>query len=254
MSNMSCETGRPPEEIHDISTLKSRVVERLRTAFQDKALNTFFLAVDGLPGTGKSTLVQQLVPAFAELDGIGHFPVSVDDFLATSRNSPRWQAIMETEDAKVFWEIFYVRRALEHLLSEIARSNGRAMSIQFPEEYTTRKSLPKIIEIPEGRKVVTVEGVNSSGVVRDLRIMVSVDPAIALLRAVGRDADKGKNAVEAYQHRLKEYRHMLPQMKRNQALADFIFVNGHDARSAVSTVSMAPQSADADTLPFISNS
>lgn len=254
---MSCETRRQPERIHDIATLQSRIVGQLIEAFREETLKTFFVAVDGLPGTGKSTVIRKLVPAFEELDGIGHFPVSVDDFIATDRESPLRRTMVETEDPEIFWRIFYMRKSLEYVLWKIALADGEALTVPISRKYDrpSGKVGPGVIKVPDGRKVVTMEGVNASEIMRDIfpeegkwpfaTVIVSVDPAIALLRAVERDVSAGRRgAADALNYRRKEYRHMIPRMEKNQARADFVFVNGHNARSAVSTVSVAPQIAD----------
>lgn len=240
---MSCEARQSPEEIHDLPTLQGRVVERLRRTLRDETLRAFFVAIDGLPGTGKSTVVRELAPALTQLDGLQHAPVSVDDFIATDRDSPLRHTMVKTPDPELFWRIFYSRRSLEYVLQTIASSNGDALAIPLTRKYDrpTGKVVLGDIKIPAGRKVVTVEGVNASQAVRSIfpengdeqpfvSIMVAVDPAIALRRAVERDVAAGRRtAEEAYDYREKEYRHMVPQMERNQALADFVFVNGHDA-------------------------
>lgn len=254
--NMPCEMRRPPETIHDMATLKSRVVDQLREAFKDEALHAFFVAVDGLPGTGKSTVVRELTPAFEELDGITHFPVSVDDFIPTARTDMLRTTMVETEDPEIFWRIFSLQHALQYVLWKTFINGDEQSEVPLNRKYdrASGQVSPGSVIIPPGRKVVTVEGVNASEIVRDLfpdsegwpftTVMVSVDPAIALLRAVERDVSAGRrSAVDAYDYRRKEYRHMMPQMEENQAKADFVFVNGHDARSAVTTSSIAPQMA-----------
>jgi uridine kinase len=249
---MPCETPRQPERIHDISLLKSKLIDRIRTGLRDSEFSAFFVAVDGLPGTGKSTVVQKLAPALEELDDIQHFPVSVDDFIATDRDSPLRRTMVETEDPEVFWRIFYLRGALEYVLWKTAVSDGEGRTIPLPRKYDrpSGRVLPGTIEITGCRKVVNVEGVNASEKVRCMftgegewpfaTVMVEVDPAIALLRAVDRDMEAGRrNGVESYRYRQREYRHMMPRIERNGALADFVYLNGHDRRGLASTPPVA---------------
>lgn len=224
------------EIIDDPHVLHERLAEYIGEWADRTHEGAFFLGIDGLPGTGKSTLASQIEPLIREVrSDIAPFRVSVDDFIATDRGSSKRQQMIETPDSEIFWRLFYTREALEQTLGTISGMDGESIRIEVERKYDrpSGQVKPGVIEVPPGRKVVIVEGVRSIDALRAapingtdprLGIMMSAEPNVSLAQSIERDVAAGRRtAEEALRYRTAEYRHMMPTLSRSIEHADIVY-------------------------------
>ena len=156
------------------------------------------------------------------MPGVSLYPVPVDAFIATARGSPLRSLMLESRE--LFWKLIYDRQSMIDVLKNIVRANGEKCSVPVSHHYNRSDGSvgPAIVHVPAGKKVVMVDGIDSTRILQTLeqiapcpqtRIMVLTPPHIALQRAAKRDAAQGRrNAQEALMIRAKEFQYLLPQI------------------------------------------
>lgn len=196
---------------------------------------TLLVSVDGLSGSGKSmcatniqTIVDQLGTAKLQL-------LPIDLFIATERDDPL--RVRMTESAELFWRFVYTRSEILSVIHRIVRAQGRGVTLPMEQLYDrpSGKLKPGSIEAPPGRKVILVDGIDSTRLLLALqeqgvdcpqyRILYYVRPEVALRRAVQRDTTQGRRTLEENrEYRVREYQYLVPQiLNENVKHADLIY-------------------------------
>ena len=185
-------------------------------------INTYLLSLDGLSGSGKSTLSQNISTTVSHMPGVSFYPVRVDGFIATARHSPLRLRMLESRE--LFWKLIYNRQSMIDMLIGIIQANGKACAVPVSHRYnrSTGSVGPAIVNIPAGRKIVVVDGIDSTRILQTLekvapcpqtRLLVLAPPNTALQRAATRDAKQGRRSVEeARMLRQKEFQYLVPQI------------------------------------------
>lgn len=229
------ESPRNVKVIDDIKTFEQEVADAIRKWHETTQKQNFYVAFDGLPGAGKTTLMERL-KNICQRAGIILHENGVDNFITTDRDDPLRRTM--TRDTAVFQQRYYSRASVRRLLKEIEKVNGQEKVIQFDELYdrSTGKVGEGSIKVPSGRKVVLLEGVNSIPLIREmeekhdaigLKVHVYAKPHEAMKRAITRDTRNGsRKADEAYQLRAAEYAHLIqPINERNPHMANIIYLH-----------------------------
>ncbi len=223
----------PPRVIPSFQLLVACVKNEVMRWSNDTGKNTIFISLDGLSGSGKTTLtraVQNVVSSWEAKVKIIEF--GVDDFINTDRSSILRQ--MKNTDPRIFWELFTSRMSLYAAVKGVSVSGGRAFNIGYERRYRREigKVVPDVIEIPGGRKIVFIDGVNSTSIVEELgegddhvnlKIMLATTPSESMRRAVNRDVKAGRKRKNVERNRPGEYKHMVPQILLNSLRADLIY-------------------------------
>ena len=223
----------PPKICVGFRQLIAAMHEKITTWLNGGEKNTLFISLDGLSGSGKSSLTQAVEVIVSEMESpIKIFSVGVDDFINTDRESPLRE--LKNNDPQLFWALFTSRLAMFATVDSIARAHGAELQIDFERMYRRSEGrvVPGSLWVPEGRKIVFVDGVNSISVLNNLahaedfetlKVMLDVDPVTSMRRAIGRDVALGKNRKQIQGRRDGEYQHMIPQIAENYASADIIY-------------------------------
>lgn len=229
------ESPRNVKVIDDIKTFELEVTDAIRQWYDTTQRQNYYVAFDGLPGAGKTTLMERL-KNICQKAGIILHENGVDNFITTERDDPLRKTM--TRDAAVFQQRYYSRQSVRRLLEEIEKVNGHERVIHFDGLYdrSTGKVGKGSIKVPSGRKVVLLEGVNSIPLIREmeekhdatgLKVHVYAKPQEAMSRAIARDTRNGsRKADEAYQLRAAEYAHLIqPINERNPLMANIIYLH-----------------------------
>lgn len=226
-----------PEEIICFSSkeqFEQAMETRLRSWQTHTDASSYFIGLDGLPGSGKSTLAGIFEELSARI-GFQLYIIPVDNFIQTDRES-RMRKEM-TQDPEVFWRLYYSQSAVMAVLEGIKKHNGNEFQMDLPKVYNrkTGRTGPGIVSVPGGRKVVLLEGVNSTKMIDDLqaehdvpslKVLVYAHPENALNRAVNRDTqNKRRTPQESMELRSAEYKHLVPVIHGlNAHKADIIYL------------------------------
>ncbi len=228
-----------PEEnvqlIEDPAVLRDTVKDLITRWFETTGQSIYFLSLDGIAGSGKTTLCEMIDDIVAQMNvNLKVHPFALDDFIATDRDDP--MRTMMTQSPELFWTWFYSKSQALKTLTDVSRINGEGGKIDIERKYN--RSLGKVgpgsIEIPKGRKIVLIEGVNATEIASMmpknadcslLKMLFMVDPAVALKRASIRDALQGRRSPkDSEKYRTDEYRHMVPKVFGQNAFdTDIIF-------------------------------
>jgi len=218
--------------IDDLETLESTVEEILLRWHQNSPESNFYISLDGLPGAGKTSLMECL-QNICSRRGIQLHVNGIDKFLGSSRED----RLGITENADIMAERYFSQGAVMGVMEKIHAANGFGSRIHVPRMYHRAEGIiaPGNIDVPAGRKVVVLEGVHSSRVLsklekshgaKILNIHVSSDPSKSLKRAVDRDSRKGGNwsRSAAQFHQEGVYSHLLKSVHtENPKIADILF-------------------------------
>lgn len=235
------EIFRPPELaekailIEDPAILRDTLRDLITRWFETTDQSIYFLSLDGIAGSGKTTLCEMIDDIVTQMNvDLKVHPFPLDDFIATDRDDP--MRTMMTRDPELFWTYFYSREQALETLTAVSRINGGGGRVDIAKKYNRGlgKVGPGHIEIPSGRKIILIEGVNATEIAKGiplnkdcsvLKMLFAVDPAVALKRASVRDAVQGRRSPkESVPFRVAEYRHMVPQvLEKNPFNADIIY-------------------------------
>jgi uridine kinase len=212
------------------------VEQRIKSWDNNSAESNFFIGLDGLPGSGKSTLTAVFHDLAAKI-GVTLYIIPVDNFIQTDRDSPQRIELTKTKDLEIFWRLYYSQSAVSAVLENIKRQNGNSFELNLPKMYSrkTGKTGPGSLSVPVGRKIILLEGVNSTKFIHELqqesgaeglKVLIYAMPETALKRAVQRDTNNNRRSTEeAYEMRKAEYRHLVPVINgENSRKADMIYL------------------------------
>ncbi len=219
--------------IEDIKTFDGEVTDFIRRWHQTTDQSNCYVGFDGLPGAGKTTLMESLRNICSRL-GITLHENGVDNFITTDRDDPLREEM--TRAAEIFKLRYYCRESVGKLMNVIHQMNGHGTTVHFDRMYdrSIGKVGPGSVKVPSGRKIVLLEGVNAIPFIHDLekrhgasalKVHVFAKPRVAMERAISRDARNGSRKPEkAYALRAAEYKHLIgPVNERNPWMADIIY-------------------------------
>jgi len=228
---------KAPEKVFcftSIEQFSSAVEHSIKSWNDNSAESNFFIGLDGLPGSGKSSLIS-VFHDLADKTGITLYVIPIDNFIQTDRGSPLRKEM--TNDPELFWRLYYSQSAIIAVLENIKKHNGNSFELNLPKMYSrkTGKTGPGSISVPVGRKIILLEGVNSTKFIHDLqqesgaeglKVLIYAMPETALKRAVQRDTKNNRRSTEeAYEMRKAEYRHLVPVINgENSRKADMIYL------------------------------
>jgi|GEM_PF-4452994 len=232
--NMILAPGKDIEIIEDEGMFKGAVEERIRQWFETSDESSYFVGYGGLPGVGKTTLMESLRNICSRLN-VNLFEIGVDQFIQTDRNSPMRELI--TKDPKIFERLYYCKESVKKALNTAHQMNGHGARVQFERMYDRKDGTvkPGQIVIPQGRKVILLEGVGSIPIIDELhqkqnasvlKVHVHDQPQEAMRRAINRDLASGsRKRADAERLRTAEYNHLVePENKVNPKKADIIYM------------------------------
>ena len=228
-----CKT--PPILCESVGSFRHIIEDELKRWNDFSGSSTFLISLDGLSGSGKSSLSTEIRSVTEQLPGIGFYPVPIDLFIATPRDSSL-RARM-TESRELFWRLIYDRQSMIDVLTCIVRANGEPCSVYIPHHYNRVEGSvgPAVMHVPAGRKVALVDGIDATRILQtletiapcpQLRVLLFTSPYIALERAAQRDAKQGRRALqEGREYRRREFAYLVPQIfNANSRQVEVIFV------------------------------
>jgi len=209
---------------------------RIKNWHDNSTDSNFFIGLDGLPGAGKSTLVNVFHDLAAKI-GVTLYLIPVDNFIQTDRDSPQRREMTKDKNPEIFWRLYYSQSAINAVLNNINLHNGSPFELNLPKMYSrkTGKTGPGQVAVPAGRKIILLEGVNSTSFIHDLKqgndihslkVLIYSMPKAALERAVKRDTTNNRrSAEESLELRQAEYRYLVPVINgENAQKADMIYL------------------------------
>lgn len=211
-----------PKYFESAHLLMTHIQDLLRRWNDSSGINTYVLSLDGLSGSGKSTISREISSTIRKMLGVSFYPMRVDTFIATARGSPLRAQMLESR--RLFWKLIYDRQSMADVLTDIIGANGEKCTIPVSRHYNRADGTvaPAVLNIPKGRKILLVDGIDSTRIVRmvhktetipQTRIMVLTPPHVALKRAARRDAKQGRRSVhEATVLRKTEFQYLAPQI------------------------------------------
>ncbi len=106
----------------------------------------------------------------------------------------------------------------------IVRANGAACTVPVQTLYNREMGSVQqgIVSVPAGRKVVLVDGIDSTRIMEELaarvpclqlRVLALTDPVVALERAARRDRKRSLRGLEeSREYRRREFQYLIPQI------------------------------------------
>lgn len=193
------------------------------------------VSVDGLSGSGKSACATNIRAIVDQLGTAKLQLLPIDLFIATERDDPL--RVLMTESAELFWRFVYSRDEMLSVITGIIEQQGKGLTLPMERLYDrpSGKLKPGSIEVPPGRKVILVDGIDSTRLCLALqeqgvdcpqyRILHYVRPEVALRRAVRRDTAQGRRTLEeSREYRVREYQYLVPQiLGENVKHADLLY-------------------------------
>lgn len=207
---------------------------RLEKALQewiDSSDPQFYVAVDGLSGAGKTTLVNilhKIKDKFSHLFEIS--TLGIELFITTERDSKERQEMLSSSD--LFWQVFYNRNAMKNVLHQIFEFADGGGIIHLPKAYQHKIGKFDSIDfkVPQGKKIVIIDGVDTVNLMDEadlkenrLNLFVFTPAELSLLSACIRDAkEKGVDLLERSSHRKGEYTFLTTKLKETKDRSDVL--------------------------------
>lgn len=229
--------GRGQRCCTNLSPFREFVAEAVQRWHDTSPHDALFVSIDGLSGSGKSTLAGHVRTVAEEIAHAQLYELPIDLFITTARDDPL--RVCMTESAELFWRYVYSRESMKKVLSRIAQSPQAHLVVSVDALYDRPSGTihPGTLDVPPGRKVVLVDGIDSTRILQELsaalqcpqlKIFYYVPPNVALRRAVERDTRQGRRTrMESRAFREGEYRHLVPQLiNENMQNADILYMEG----------------------------
>lgn len=227
--------GRGQRCCTDLPPFRAFVAEAVQR-WNDTCLHDALLvSIDGLSGSGKSTLARHIQTVAEEIAHAQLYELPIDFFITTARNDPL--RVRMTESAELFWHCVYSRESMKKVLSRVAQNPHAHLVVPVDALYDRPSGTihPGTLDVPPGRKVVLVDGIDSTRILKELsdtlrcpqlKIFYYVPPAVALRRDVERDTRQGRRTLEENRaFREREYRYLVPQLiDENMRNADIVYI------------------------------
>ncbi len=231
--------GLDPRCVNSPEALEDALEDKIHRWYRGSEDSSYFVAIDGISGSGKTPVLEAAGNVVAKLpEDVKTFVLPIDRFLGTERGSKERASM--ADNPELFWHLFYSREDVLDVLKQVDRVNGNSATINVDKLYDRHSGLrlPGQFDVPAGRKVVLVEGVNSFEAIEALargsqspilRVMVVTKPETAMKRATQRDMSAGRRGSleESHAFRRREYKWMVPRVLENNAfMADIVYMNG----------------------------
>lgn len=142
-----------------------------------------------------------------------------------------------TDCVESFWQYVFDRQSMVDVAVRIVQANGAACSIPVRTLYNRESGSVEqgTVSVPPGRKVVLVDGIDSTRILEEVsrrvscpqtRVLVYASPPDALERAARRDTRRSHRTLqESRAFRRREFQYLVPQiLGQNIQHVDLLYI------------------------------